>query len=76
MNHSNEREMLIPSERRLEPRSQKNVGIHCVQENMRMARAKNLLICIGSVFLICWIPINSINLISDLLYMCDMSLLK
>ena len=41
-----------------------------------MTRAKNLLICIGLVFLICWIPINSINLISDLMYMCDASLLN
>ena len=39
------------------------------QEKQKMNRAKNLLICIGLVFLICWIPINTINLVSDLLYM-------
>merc|ERR1719186_469955 len=46
------------------------------EDQKRMKRAKNLLVCIGAVFLMCWIPINSINLISDLLYMCNMSLLK
>eukprot|EP00092_Neocalanus_flemingeri_P104021 GFUD01133182.1.p1 GENE.GFUD01133182.1~~GFUD01133182.1.p1 ORF type:complete len:191 (+),score=56.72 GFUD01133182.1:78-575(+) len=46
------------------------------EEKIRMTKAKNMMVCIGTVFLVCWIPINSINLISDFLHMRDMSIIN
>ena len=37
-----------------------------------MTRTKTLLWCIGIVFLLCWIPINFINLLSDSLLLLNM----
>ena len=42
------------------------------QETLRMKRTKKLLWCIGIVFLLCWIPINFINLLSDSLLLLNM----
>ena len=42
------------------------------QETLRMTRTKKLLWCIGIVFLLCWIPINFINLLSDSLLLLNM----
>merc|ERR1712130_225065 len=46
------------------------------EETLRMTRTKKLLWCIGIVFLLCWIPINFINLLSDSLLLLNMSLLS
>jgi hypothetical protein len=38
-----------------------------VQEITRLRRTKKLLIFIGSTFLVCWVPLNIFNLVSDTL---------